>query len=112
MLYNRLVEFVNHQQEREADEIKSLYPYLTSIYNPFEFDKMKVTGYVQKRPVSDPPLRSYDKNLQTDLAFYIHLVNQSSDRVIWGLEILNKKAIIIISFLQKEYRLEQNKPAV
>jgi hypothetical protein len=58
------------------------------------------------RPTDNPPLRSYDKNLHFDLAYYVHQLKGSNFMIEVRLKLLNEKAINMITFLQKEYHLK------
>jgi hypothetical protein len=58
------------------------------------------------KPTGNPPLRSYDVNLQQDLAYYINQIKGSNIIITTRLKLLNEKAKNIINFLQKEYHLE------
>ena len=71
MSYQKSVESINGSQYAAPVERKNIYPILSRMFNPFVFDKM-VTSSRISRPDNNPPLRSYDENLQLYLAFYIH----------------------------------------
>ena len=103
--YQKLVETIAMNQEDERNERFNTFPIISRMFNPFVFDKMVTIDGV-KRPDNNPPLRSYDENLQQDLAFYVHQIKGSTYIMEARLELLNKKAINMIAFLKKEYHLE------
>ena len=105
MSYQKWVEFIDTNQEDDKIERSNIKPILAQMFNPFVFEKMvSVEGII--RPVNNPALRSYDPNIQTDLAHYIHQLKGSTYLIESRLEILNKKAIEIMNFLEKEYHLD------
>jgi len=103
--YQKLVETINQNQEDDRIERYNTHPLLARIFNPFVFDKM-VTKDGVNRPENNPPLRSYDPNLQQDLAFNVHQIKGSNFIIEGRLKLLNDKAINTITFLKKEYHLE------
>jgi hypothetical protein len=103
--YQKLVEYINYNQDDDRIERRVADPLLSHIFNPFVFDKM-VTSDGINRPTDNPPLRSYDKNLHFDLAYYVHQLKGSNFMIIGRLGMLNEKAKTMIAFLQKEYQLE------
>lgn len=103
--YQKLVETINQNQEDDRIERYNTHPLLAHIFNPFVFDKMVSKDGVN-RPDNNPPLRSYDPNLQQDLAFYVHQIKGSNFIIEGRLKLLNDKAINTITFLKKEYHLE------
>ena len=77
------------------------------MFNPFVFDSMfdkKLNTFI--RPVDNPPLRSYDEDIQLDLAFTVHQLKSSSGIITTQIQILYRKASNIISFLKAEYHIE------
>lgn len=106
MSYQKWVEVIEGNYADDLVERNSIKPILAQMFDPFVFEKM-VTAEGIKRPVGNPPLRSYDPAIQLDLAHYIHQLNGSSYIIESRLEILNKKAIGIINFLKKEYQLDE-----
>ena len=102
--YQKLVEYIYYNQEDDRIERREADPLLSHIFNPFVFDKM-VTADGIKRPTDNPVLRSYDKNLHFDLAYYVHQLKGSNFMIIGRLELLNDKAKNMIAFLQNEYHL-------
>lgn len=102
--YQKLVEYIYYNQEDDRIERREADPLLSHIFNPFVFDKM-VTADGIKRPTDNPALRSYDKNLHFDLAYYVHQLKGSNFMIIGRLELLNDKAKNMIAFLQNEYHL-------
>jgi hypothetical protein len=105
MSYQILVETINTNQEDDRIERRAADPLLAHMFNPFIFDKM-VTANGINRPGNNPPLRSYDQNIQQDLAYYVHQLKGSNFIIEGRLELLNDKATNIIVFLKKEYHLE------
>jgi hypothetical protein len=103
--YQKLVEILSNNQADERLERLNSYPLLSKMFNPFVFDKMVTTEGIS-RPVNNPPLRSYDVNLQEDLAFNVHMLNGSAYLIISRLRLLNVKAINTINLLKREYHLE------
>ena len=103
--YQKLVETIAMNQEDERTERFNAFPIISRMFNPFVFDKMVTIDGV-KRPDNNPPLRSYDENLQQDLAFYVHQIKGSTYIMEARLELLNNKARNTIAFLKKEYHLE------
>ncbi|OIR12182.1 hypothetical protein GALL_64330 [mine drainage metagenome] len=103
--YQKAVEEIYTVQNDENAERKDLYPILCRMYDPLVFDKM-VKGFKIIRPNDNPPLRSYDTNIQKDLAFYISEIKGSDNLVIHNLQNLETKAENEIAFLQKEYHLK------
>jgi hypothetical protein len=105
MSYQKLVEIIILNQEDERRERTDAGPVLSRMFNPFVFDKM-VNADGVNRPTDSPPLRSYDQNIQQDLAYYIHQIKGSTFIIKGRLELLNNKAKNMIAFLQKEYHLK------
>jgi hypothetical protein len=103
--YQKLVEYIYYNQEDDRIERRAADPLLSHIFNPFVFEKMVSSDGIN-RPTHNPPLRSYDKNLHFDLAYYIHQLKGSNFMIIGRLDLLNEKAKNMIAFLKKEYRLE------
>lgn len=103
--YQKLVETLVRNFEDERLERFNTFPIISQIYNPFVFDKMVTIDGI-KRLDYNPPLRSYDVNLQQDLAFYIHQIKGSTFLIEARLELLNKKAINMFTLIKKEYHLE------
>ena len=105
MSYQKLVSRVEGNQEDDRTERYNAFPIISRMFNPFVFDKMVTIDGVH-RPQGNPPLRSYDKNLQQDLAFWAHQIKGSNFLISGRLETLNHKAKNIILFLKDEYHLE------
>jgi hypothetical protein len=103
--YQKLVEYIYYNQEDDRIERREADPLLSHIFNPFVFDKMVSIDGIN-RPTDNPPLRSYDKNLHFDLAYYVHQLKGSNFMIEVRLKLLNEKAINMITFLEKEYRLK------
>ena len=105
MSYQKLVEKIGTNHEDDRTERYNVFPIISRMFNPFVFDKM-VTADGIKRPFDNPPLRSYDHNLQQDLAFGVHQLKGSTFIIEGRLELLNEKGKNIIMFLKKEYHLK------
>jgi hypothetical protein len=103
--YQKLVEYIYYNQEDDRIERREADPLLSHIFNPFIFDKMVSIDGIN-RPTDNPPLRSYDKNLHFDLAYYVHQLKGSNFMIEVRLKLLNEKAINMITFLEKEYHLK------
>jgi hypothetical protein len=103
--YQKLVDYIYYSQEDDRIERRDADPLLSQIFNPFVFEKM-VTIEGINRPLDNPPLRSYDKNLHFDLAYYIHQLKGTNFMLLVRLNLLNEKAKNMITFLQKEYHLK------
>jgi len=103
--YQKLVEYIYYNQEDDRIERREADPLLSHIFYPSVFDKMVTIDGIT-RPTDNPPLRSYDKNLHFDLAYYVHQLKGSNFMIEVRLKLLNEKAINMITFLQKEYHLK------
>lgn len=103
--YQQLVETIMANQEDDRIERRAVDPLLSRMFNVFVFDKMIALNGIN-RINDNPPLRSYDPNLQQDLAYYVHQLKGSNFIIESRLGLLNEKAINMIAFLQKEYHLE------
>lgn len=104
--YQKLVDYILQNQEDERIERRAVDPLLSRIFNPFIFDGMLDEFNNINKPINNPPLRSYDSDLQLDLAYSINQLKGSNIILKTRLELLNSKAKSIIAFLQKEYHLE------
>lgn len=104
MSYQKLVEKIVTNHEDDRTERYNAFPIISRMFNPFVFDKM-VTADGINRPDDNPPLRSYDPDIQQDLAFWVHQLKGSTFIIEGRLELLNEKAKNIIKFLSKEYHL-------
>ena len=105
MAYQKAVEMVSGNYDDEKTERYNVFPIISKMFSPFVFDKMMTIDGIN-RPENNPPLRSYDENLQLDLAFYVHQIKGSSFLIQSRLIILKSKAENIIKFLKKEYHLD------
>lgn len=105
MAYQQLVETIYMNQEDDRIERRAADPFLSRIFNPYVFDKM-VNLVGVDRPTDYPPLRSYDPSIHQDLAFYVHQLKGSNFILQSRLALLNEKAINLINFLKKEYRIK------
>ena len=103
--YQKLVEYINLNQDDDRIERRNVDPILSRMFNSFIFYKMvDITGI--NKPTDNPPLRSYDPAIQQDLAYYLDQIKGSTLFIEARLKLLNDKAKNIITFLQKEYHLE------
>jgi hypothetical protein len=105
MSYQQLVELINISQNSEQAEMKDAYPLIARMFSAFVYDDM-VTPNGIKRPTGNPPLRSYDAELQQDMAFYVHQLKGTSLILEPRLQQVKKKAISVILFLKSEYNLD------
>ena len=105
MLYKKRVDNLDASQEDENLERKNCKPLLEKIYDPFVFDEM-VDAKGINRIENNPPLRSYDPELQKDLAHNIHELKGSCFLIINKLKALWEGAANLIALLKKEYHLK------
>ena len=103
--YQQLVESLNRNQDAEQVEMMNTYPLISRMFSAFVYDDM-VTPTGITRPTGNPPLRSYDEQLQADMAFYVHQLKGTSLIIKQRLQQIKKKAISIIRFLKTEYNLD------
>jgi hypothetical protein len=103
--YQKLVEYIYYNQEDDRIERRAADPILSRMFNPFVLNEM-ITMDGVNRPDGNPPLRSYDMEVQQDLAYYVHQLKGSNFIIEVRLELLNDKAKNMIAFLKKEYHLE------
>jgi hypothetical protein len=102
MAYQNLIEAIYGNQDDESDERYKALVYINQIFNPFVFDEM-VTENGFKRPINNPPLRTYDPTLQQDFAHWIHQI-KGSDFIISGkLKRLKERSVNLINLLRQEY---------
>ena len=107
MSYQKMIDFIDGVQEREKNERFGTYPILSRMFDPFVFDTMfDIHSNNFNRPATNPPLRSYDENIQLDLAFSVHQLKSSSYLLTTQIQRLYPKASNIISFLKAEYHIE------
>jgi hypothetical protein len=104
--YQKLVETVLGNITDERDERRDADPFISSIFNPFVFNKMLDDNNIIHKPAGNPPLRSYDTSLHQDLAYRIHQLKGSNRILYTRLTQLHEKAAGIITFLKKEYHLK------
>jgi hypothetical protein len=102
--YQKLVDYIYYSQEDDRIERRAADPLLYRIFDPFVFEKMVTIDGID-RPAGNPPLRSYDKNLHYDLAYYVHQLKGTNFMLEVRLKLLYQQAVNIIIFLKKEYRL-------
>lgn len=105
LAYQKQVEILDGNYNDEKTERYNAFPIISKMFNPFVFDQMMTIDGIN-RPKNNPPLRSYDENLQQDLAFYVHQLKGSTFLIQSRLVILNNKAKNTMAFLKKEYHLE------
>ncbi len=105
IIYKQRIEGLEGNQEDENLERKNCIPLLEKICDPFVFDAM-VDDKGVHRIENNPPLRSYDPELQKDLAHKIHQLKGSCFLIINRLKLLERKATNLIALLKKEYHLE------
>jgi len=103
--YQKLVEYIYYNQEDDRIERREADPLLSHIFYPSVFDKMVTIDGIT-RPIDNPPLRSYDKYLHLDLAYYVHQLKGSNLMIEVRLKLLNEKANNMIGFLKNEYHIE------
>ena len=104
--YQKLVDYIIQNQDDERIERRSVDPILAHMFNPFIFDQMLDEYNNINKPINNPPLRSYDTDLQMGLAYSINQIKGSNIILKTRLALLNLKAKNIIIFLKKEYYLE------
>lgn len=75
--YQKLVDYIVQNQDDERLERRAVDPTLTRMFNSFVFDKMVDEYNNIHKPNTNPPLRSYDANLQIDLAYSINQLKGS-----------------------------------
>jgi hypothetical protein len=105
IFYKRRVEGLESNQHDENLERKNCIPLLEKIFDPFVFDAM-VDDIGVHRVENNPPLRSYDPELQKDLAHRIHQLKGSCFLIINRLKLLERGATNLIALLKKEYHLK------
>ena len=103
--YNRITESSEQDQQTEELERKNCIPLLEKIFDPFIFDSMLDEKGIH-RVVNNPPLRSYDRALQKDLAHRLHQIKGSYFIIVIRLKVIEKKAFNLIGLLKKEYHLK------
>ena len=103
--YQKLVEYIYFNQEDDRIERRAADPILSRMFDPFVLNKM-ITKDGIDRPTGNPSLRSYDPEIQQDLAYYVNQIRGSNMMIEGRLALLNDKAQNVISFLQKEYHLK------
>ena len=105
MTYDQANDYVVYLQSREFEELSVMYPLLAKIYDASILETM-INGMEINRPTGNPPLRTTDKNLLSDLNYYLHQYKTTSIVVIARLSSLLIAATETIQFLQKEYHVE------
>lgn len=103
--YQKLIDFIEANQADDRIERRAVDPILARMFNPFIFDKMVGIEGIQ-RPDNNPALRSYDPNLQQDLAYYIGQIKGTNFLIESRLKTLEKKASTLIALLKKEYHIK------
>jgi hypothetical protein len=89
---------LNHQNEYRSMTIK--------IFDPETMSTMIGKDIIITRPKGNPPLRTYDKNLLTDLAGRVHFMKSSRLTLLGYKNDLLKSGNKLIAFLKKVYHLE------
>ncbi len=102
MVYESLVEVITSNQQDDRLERKDASEVLSKIFDPFIFDKMVSETGIQ-RITGNPPLRSYDRSLQLDLAYCLHQIKGSNFILLSRLKLLRNKATEMIGFMEKKY---------
>jgi hypothetical protein len=102
MAYQNLIDGIYGNQDDESDERYKAMIYINQIFNPFVFEEM-VTENVFKRPINNPPLRTYDPTLQQDFAHWIHQIKGSNFIISGKLERLKEQSVNLINLLIQEY---------
>lgn len=102
MAYVKLTETETRHQEDEREERIVAGNIIAKIFDPFVFDKMVSLTSIN-RPANNPPLRSYDRDLQLDLAYCLHQLRGSNFIIQRRLLQLNLKATNLIELLEKKY---------
>lgn len=103
--YRKLVEVIVRNHDDEHTERQNAFPVLSQMFNPFVFEKMLTANGVI-RPEGNPPLRSYDPDIQLDLAFWAHQMKGSEYILENRLTLLQRKAVDLMKLLEKEYELK------
>ncbi len=105
--YDKTIEGFYINQDREREERFNIYPVLSRMFDPFILETMQdKNSPAFIRPINNPPLRSYDKDIQLDLAFNVHQLKSSSLLLDSRLRFINQKATNMIAFLKQEYHIE------
>jgi hypothetical protein len=102
MAYQQLVEGIYNNQDDESDERYKALNIINQIFSPFVFDEM-ITENGFKKPINNPPLRSYDPSLQQDFAHWIHQIKGSDFLISHKLKLLKQRSVNLINLLRKEY---------
>ena len=89
---------LNHQNEYRSITIK--------IFDPETMSTMIGKDNIIIRPKGNPPLRTYDRNLLTDLAGRVQYMKTTRIALQVYKHDLTKSGTKLISFLKKEYHLE------
>jgi len=103
--YNKRCEQIDNNQQDERLERTNCIPLLEKIFDPFIFDTMVDDNGIH-RVENNPPLRSYDPELQKDLAHKIHQLKGSYFLIVTRLKAINTTAINLIVLLKKAYHLK------
>lgn len=102
--YHKLLGIFDINQEDLVRERKDCAGVLEKMFDPFVFDRMVDENGIH-RPADNPPLRSYDRELQLDLAHKIHQIRGSLYYVMFRLNGIAQKGARLIELLKKEYHL-------
>jgi hypothetical protein len=106
MTYDQASDYIVYLQGREFDELSLMYPLLARLFDGNILETM-IQGMEINRPLSNPRLRTTDKNLLLDLTYYLHQYKTTSVVIIARLNSLMLSATETIQFLQKEYDLKK-----
>jgi hypothetical protein len=107
MEYDQAIDYINYlQYSREIQELNEIYPLLAKLFDGQVLETM-IHGMEIIRPAGNPPLRTTDKNIISDLTYFLHQYKSTSVVVIVRLQTVKKKAIETLQFLQREYHLSE-----
>ena len=106
MSYQQELEDLETNREIAEKETQFLYPYLSRIFDPAVFETMTVNLGEINRPANNPSLRNINQDQIKEFIFYLHQKKTSYLFTVFLLKNLHNKAGHILSFLNKEYQLE------
>jgi hypothetical protein len=105
MNYDRAIDYINYLQlDRETQELTWIYPLLAKLFDGQVLEAM-IHGLEINRPSGSPELRTTDKNVISDLTYFLHQYKSTSIVVIARLQALKQSASQAISLIKKEYKL-------
>jgi hypothetical protein len=106
MDYDQAIDCINYlQYSREIQELNEIYPLLAKLYDGMVLEMM-IHGMDIIRRQGNPSLRTTDKNVISDLIYFLQQYKSTSVVGIVRLQTVKKKAIEPLQFLQKEYHLK------